>query len=148
MCRTRSFIIAAAVLSLLTLSSGADTPDKTPLDLTSVMKKKLTAAQKLLGGLALNEFDVIKENAETLNELSQQAAFKAIQTPRYQAYSDEFQRITRKMAQQAKEKNIDGVALAYVEMTLTCVKCHQHVRESKDGPDPPLNLPGMAIGKR
>jgi hypothetical protein len=113
-----------------------------------VMKKKLVAAQKLLGGLALNEFDVIKENAETLNDLSKQAAFKAIETPRYQAYSDEFQRITRKMAQQAKEKNIDGVALAYVEMTLTCVKCHQHVRETKLGLAPPLDLPGTAIGRR
>ena len=103
MCRIRLFVIVAAVLSVLPSSSGA-TPGQETARLTSVMKKKLVAAQKLLGGLALNEFDVIKENAETLNELANQAAFKAIETPRYEAYSDEFQRITRKTAQARRKK--------------------------------------------
>ena len=30
------------------------------------------------------------------------------------------------------EMRKDGVALAYVEMTLSCVKCHQHTRELRD----------------
>ena len=105
MCRIRLFVIVAAVLSLLPSSSGADAPDKKPLDLTSVMKKKLVAAQKLLGGLALNEFDVIKENAETLNELSNQAAFKAIETPRpTRLTATSSQRIARKMAEAGERK--------------------------------------------
>lgn len=126
---------------------GADDLEKKPLDMASLMRKKLAASQKLLGGLALNDFVLIKNNAEALNDLSQQAAFKAIKTPRYEAYSDEFQRITRKMAQQAKEKNIDGAALSYVEMTLICVKCHEHVREQKVGQSRPLHLPD-GIGQR
>ncbi len=51
------------------------------------------------------------------------------------------------MAQQAKEKNIDGAALAYVEMTLVCVKCHEHVREQKVGKFQPLQVPDV-IGQR
>ena len=31
------------------------------------------------------------------------------------------------------DKNLDGAALSYVDMTLMCVKCHQHVRETKMG---------------
>jgi hypothetical protein len=37
------------------------------------------------------------------------------------------------MGNQAERKNLDGVALTYVDMTLTCVKCHQHCREQKIG---------------
>jgi hypothetical protein len=31
----------------------------------------------------------------------------------------------------AKDKNIDGVALAYVDVTLSCVRCHEYVREHR-----------------
>jgi hypothetical protein len=56
-----------------------------------------------------------------------------IETPRYEQYSDEFQRLTLRMANQARDKNLDGAALSYVDMTLVCIKCHQHVREQKIG---------------
>ena len=97
------------------------------------MEQKLGAAQKILEGLAQNNLPMIKENAEKLNDLSKQAAWKLIETPRYEQYSDEFQRLTLKMANQAREKNLDGAALSYVDMTLLCVKCHQHTREVKVG---------------
>ena len=44
------------------------------------------------------------------------------------------------MIQKAKAKNIDGVTLAYVDMTFTCVKCHQNTREERD-----TRLPNLAI---
>src|SRR5262249_13838822 len=104
----------------------------------SIMEKKLGAAQKILEGLAQNNLPMIKENAELLNDLSKQAAWKLIETPRYEQYSEEFQRITLKMANQAREKNLDGAALSYIEMPLMCVKCHKHTREAKIG-----GLPGL-----
>ena len=44
-------------------------------------------------------------------------------------------RIADDLVKKATEKNLDGAALAYVEMTLTCVKCHKHVREARKGAD-------------
>ncbi len=123
----RSSLVVLAVLSVLTLGVGGDPPK--PGKTSSIMQKKLAASQKILEGLALNNFKEIRENAEMLNDLSKQAAWKMIETPRYAQYSEEFQRLTLKMAAQAKDKNIDGVALSYVDMTLLCVKCHQHTRE-------------------
>jgi len=52
-----------------------------------------------------------------------------VKTPRYANYSNEFQEIAEKLIKAAKEKNLDGATLAYLEMTSSCVKCHKHVRE-------------------
>jgi len=43
--------------------------------------------------------------------------------------SNDFRRAAETMIQQAKAKNTDGIALAYVDMTLSCVRCHKYVRE-------------------
>ena len=123
--------LSLAVLAVLTLSVGGDPPK--PQKKSSIMEKKLGAAQKVLEGLALNNMPLVKENADLLNDLSKQAAWKLIETPRYEQYSEEFQRITLKMSNQAREKNVDGAALSYVDLTLMCVKCHQHTREVKIG---------------
>jgi len=135
----------ALVLLFVTPVALAD--DKKPQKDESFMKRKLAAAQKLLGAIAVNDFAAIKENASILNDLSKLAAWKLIETPRYEGYSDEFQRLTLKMAGQAENKDLDGVALSYVDMTLTCVKCHQHVREQKIGMAPPRRMPDGAIGR-
>jgi len=31
--------------------------------------------------------------------------------------------------EQAKNKNSDGAALAYLDISMLCFKCHKHVRE-------------------
>lgn len=61
--------------------------------------------------------------------IQKDAEFKVFKTPQYELYSNEFRRSAQTMVEKAKDKNIDGATLAYVNMTLTCVKCHQHVRE-------------------
>jgi hypothetical protein len=42
-----------------------------------------------------------------------------------------FRRTADTLSKYAKDKNIDGAALTYVELTLSCVKCHKHVRETR-----------------
>ncbi len=32
----------------------------------------------------------------------------------------------------AKDKNLDGVTLAYMDLTMSCVRCHQYVRDTRD----------------
>ena len=79
--------------------------------------------------------------ANTSPLLSKTAEWMIHKTPRYEMHSNEFRRAAEVMIQKARQRNIDGVALAYVEMTLSCVKCHQHTRELRDArigtpPDP------------
>jgi len=107
--------------------------DKDSKDLKELMQRKLKQGQKVLEGLALNDFDVIAKSAEELIEVSKAAEWKVVKTPRYELYSNEFRRNAETMIQNAKAKNLDGATLAYVDMTLTCVKCHKHVRQVRMG---------------
>ncbi len=117
-----------AVLAIVGVSFAVGHGQEKEKKLT-LMQRKLVHAQKVLEGIALNDFAEIVTHSNALHDIAKEAAWKALKTPRYEIYSADFQRITENIARQAKGKNLDGAALAYVDLTLTCVKCHQHVRE-------------------
>jgi hypothetical protein len=106
-------------------------PQKVEPKASEIMKLKLKHAQKLLEGIALNDFDTIGKNSKDLLVLSQKAEWRVFPTPSYLMHSNEFQRTTEKLIQGAKDKNLDGATLAYLEMTLNCVRCHKYVREER-----------------
>jgi hypothetical protein len=107
--------------------SGREDPDKKKIQ--ELMYRKLAQSQKVLEGIALNDFDKIAKHAEELITISKTAEFRVLKTPRYDLYSADFQRSADTLIKNAKDKNIDAAALTYVDLTLTCVKCHKHVRE-------------------
>lgn len=117
-------------------------PKKPP----TVMQRKLAHAQKVLEALALNDFDKIGSHAADLTQCAQEAGWKVVKTARYELYSNDFVRHLDGLKKAAKAKNLDGAALAYVEVTLTCVKCHQYVREEKIGLAPLPPVPGFRTG--
>lgn len=47
------------------------------------------------------------------------------------SHTDSFRRSAQDLVKSAKDKNVDGAALAYVELTMTCVKCHEYVRDTR-----------------
>jgi hypothetical protein len=96
---------------------------------SELMRKKLEHAQKVLEGIALNDFDKILNHADALMQLSKEIEWQVIKTPRYEVQSNEFRRAVASLQEKATQKNLDGAALGYVELTLSCVKCHKYVRE-------------------
>jgi hypothetical protein len=100
--------------------------------LKKLMVDKLRNAQRLLEGIVLRDFRKITTSAEELIQISKTAEWHALRTPRFEMHSNEFRRAAEVVLQKAKDKNLDGVALSYVEMTLSCVRCHEHVREVRD----------------
>ena len=40
-----------------------------------------------------------------------------------------FQNANQQMIRMADDENLDGAALAYVQLTLSCVNCHKIVRD-------------------
>jgi hypothetical protein len=124
----------AAVLALLlgvpVLNGHGDEPKKEPQDkLSELMQKKLKNSQLVLEGIALGDFEKIGKHADELIMVSKAAEWKVLKTPQYELYSNEFRRNGETLLKSAKDKNLDASALAYVELTLTCVRCHKHVRE-------------------
>jgi hypothetical protein len=102
-----------------------------PKGMRELMQRKLQHAQKVLEGVALGDFDRIAAGGGELIEVSKAAEWKVVKTPQYELYSNEFRRNAESLADAAKARNLDGAALAYVDLTLSCVKCHKHVRETR-----------------
>jgi hypothetical protein len=127
--RTLTLIaVGIAVLGLFSvrgLRSGAQEPGK----VSETMQLKLKHAQNVLKSLALEDFDAMAEDARNLSLLSQTAEWQVYRTPEYRHFSAEFRRASDSLEVQADAKNIEAAALAYVEVTLTCVNCHKHVRQ-------------------
>jgi len=109
-----------------------------------IMQEKLKNSQKLLEGIAQADYDKITRSAEELVALTKTEEWYVIKTPRYETHSNEFRRSAELIIQKAKAKNLDGVTLAYFELTTQCVRCHQYVREVRDA-----SLPnGIVVAQR
>jgi hypothetical protein len=114
-------------------------------ELADLMKRKLQNAQKVLEGIALDDFDKISKHAEELILISKQAEWKVLKTSQYEMFSNDFRRTAGELIENAKQKNLDGAALAYVDLTLTCVKCHKYVRESRQSRLDRWDEPAIAL---
>lgn len=106
-----------------------EVPSREPAkDGSTFMKLKLKSAQDVLGAIAVNDFDLMENGAQALVLLSKKAEFQLMKTEEYQQHSDAFRRHAEEIRQAARNKNPDAAALGYVQMTLTCVKCHKYIR--------------------
>jgi hypothetical protein len=130
MSRSRKILIVS--LTLL-LSAVAAREVYAQVRLQQLMIAKLQHAQKLLEGIATAKFDKVETHADELAQISKTAEWlAALRNPRYEQFSNEFQRAAEDISKKAKAKNIDGVTLAYFDLTRSCVRCHQFVREVRD----------------
>src|SRR5262249_52962733 len=100
---------------------------KTPA-LSKFMRAKLGASQSVLEGLAIEDFDKITEGAKALEKLSAEERWRVTEDPLYSNHSSDFVRIAKKLRNQAEQKNLDGAALSYVQLTMSCIECHRFVR--------------------
>ncbi|MCS7045465.1 MAG: hypothetical protein NZO58_03820 [Gemmataceae bacterium] len=100
--------------------------------LRKLMVQKLDSSKTVLEGIALADFNKIIKHAEKLIQLSKTAEWFVYKTPRYELHSNEFRRAAESLIAKAQAKNLDGVTLAYFDLTMSCVRCHQYVREVRD----------------
>jgi hypothetical protein len=111
--------------------TGQDKKQDRDEALAAMMQKKLKSAHLVLDGVAIGDFKKIANGGEELTQLAKSETWQLIRSPHYERHSADFIRATENLVKKAKEKNMDGAALAYVEMTLSCVRCHQYVREHR-----------------
>lgn len=121
---TLALTVGIAALGLLAVRGHSQQPD----DLKLFMRAKLTHSQKLLEGLATEDYNLLAKHAQELALLSQATNWNVMQTEDYLQHSIEFRRAANAITEAAKQKNLDGATLAYVDMTMKCVRCHKYVR--------------------
>jgi hypothetical protein len=127
--RPLAWAVVAAALLLVGLGTAQEKPKAAdPPKKPTVMQRKLTHAQKVLEGLALEDFDKIHSGSDGLIECYKDATWRINETDKYLLFSNDFLRRVENLKKAAKDKKIDAAALAYVDLTLTCVKCHQYLR--------------------
>lgn len=129
-------LAAVAILSLTATSGRSDEPKpKEPAKLPTeaeVMAAKLKHAQALIDAITHDDFKKVEANATALERISTGAEFfNARKTEEYEFQARAFRQSVSRMAEKARDKNTDGVLLAYQEMSANCVRCHQHTRAKK-----------------
>lgn len=125
----RSNLIVAALLGVLAIWLATSQGQQPKKERSIFMRMKLHHAQQVLNGIAVGNFETVETNAVALALLAKNAEFQLMNSPEYRRYSDAFRRNAQTLAQRARDKNLDGAALSYVQLTLNCVDCHKHIRE-------------------
>jgi cytochrome c556 len=117
-----------ATLHAVLLVRGADAAEG---DLSTFMKVKLRHSEKVLEGLATEDYELIVKNSQAMSLLCEDEMWSVLQTPEYHERSREFRRSVDAITEAARGKNLEAAALNYVESTMKCVSCHKYVREAR-----------------
>jgi cytochrome c556 len=131
-------ILGVLAITLATLAAAparpkasAEQPKKLPTE-AEIMAAKVKHSQALLDALAREDFKRIKQEATFLVRISDAAEFlNAHKTDEYRFQTTAFRESVATMADKAEARNMDGVLLAYLDMSARCVKCHQYTRTRK-----------------
>jgi cytochrome c556 len=132
----RALALTIPGLLAFTVAPGhSESPQKDPPVLPSeaqIMQVKLKRAHALLEALTKEDYKTLEENANSLVRISDGTEFlTAYKTAEYQFQAQVFKRNAETLATKARAKHLDGATLAYVELTLSCVKCHNTFRGKK-----------------
>lgn len=96
--------------------------------LAKFMHAKLASAQSILEGLAIEDYEKIAAGATKLIAVSAAEEWQVSNDPVYSQQSEQFRSVAKLLKKQAQDKNLDGAALGYVQLALSCVECHKFVR--------------------
>jgi hypothetical protein len=140
----RWFLSCLVLCVFIASIGGGDGRAEKPAGLAAFMRLKLAHSQKMLEGIAVEDFRLIEKSAQDLGLLSHEEAWQVFETPEYLRHGEEFRRSIDTIRKAAAEKNVDGAALGYVGMTLNCVNCHKYVRDVRMAEVPRLERPAVS----
>jgi cytochrome c556 len=123
--------VAGGLVLWLGIVSLAAAQQPVKLSRAELMKQKLQASEKILEGLALEDYEAILQQSQRISLLTLEESWNVLQTVDYRRESEEFRRAVDAVSAAAKQKNLDGAALAYMQMTLNCVRCHKYLRSNR-----------------
>jgi hypothetical protein len=121
--RTVSVLVAVvALVAAAALVTSQNEPTET------LMRAKAGYAHRLLDAVVQEDFDVIQDQAFRLKAVAETADWYDAENPELERETHAFIRAADRLFEAAKDKNGDGAALAYMNVTLSCVHCHRLLR--------------------
>ena len=118
--------VAVAAIAATTALSRSQEPE-----IGQIMQRKLDHAHAILEALIMADYETLEESAIALQKLSEEAGWLVLQTPEYAQRSAGFRHAVMEIEASTKDRNLEGAALGYVDMTLKCVQCHELLRGSR-----------------
>jgi hypothetical protein len=95
-----------------------------------IMEQKLKYTQQILAGLTNEDFAEIEKNAQILNTIGLLESWLRADSDAYRAQLKIYRFANDELIRLSKDKNLEGVSLAYVQLSLSCVNCHSHIRKT------------------
>jgi cytochrome c556 len=93
------------------------------------MEKKLEYTQEILRGLATGDLKDVAENGEQMRLLSKVEGWIRNRKPGYRAQFQAFEFANAEIVRNANADNLDGAAMAFQQLTISCVSCHKILRD-------------------
>ena len=125
-------LVALAVLSVSTVGADDKKPEAKKADKQASMtwmQRKLEHSQNILAGLTKGDFEMIRSSAGKMEDLNYLEQWGREDLPEYKRQLRYFDDANKELIRQAGKKNLGGATLAYTQMTLSCVHCHNVVRD-------------------
>jgi hypothetical protein len=127
--------LISLLLSFLLLSicpAGESTRDKKAADEASLwMTKKLEFSQKILQGLTKGDFELVRKNADAMIVVGYLEKWDREGMPAYKKQLKSFESANKELVRQAEKKNMNAATRAYTQLVVSCIECHNIVRDTK-----------------
>lgn len=94
------------------------------------MEQKLRLSKDLLAGLATADFEAIGKSAEIMNGLNRMEKFVRRNPEGYRDQLKQFNMANKALMRASRNENLEAATLAFNQMTISCVSCHQSLREA------------------
>lgn len=120
--------VACAFGAVVLFAAQNNEPNRRPNQVGTFMRTKLPHVHEVINAIAVEDFDSIAREAQSLELLTLEESWLVVQTDDYRRHSIDFRRACEDLREAAKTKDISAATLAYVDMTFKCIKCHKHVR--------------------
>jgi hypothetical protein len=123
---TRTGLVAVVVVALGMTEVSSQSPQ-----LGRVMRAKLQQSQGLLAALVTGDWADLERRSQELEALTRDPAWAVMNAPEFSRQATTFLRATEDLIDAARRRDPEGAPLAYVSLTLACVRCHQTVARSR-----------------
>lgn len=121
---------ALFLVPVLVLASVSWTSAQTPAT-GRLMRQKLALSQRLLEAILTSNFTVLDEQSVALARLTEAPGWAVFKTPEYRRYSEAFVRATDDLRAAAKDRDLDGAALHYTALAMSCYQCHRYIKNAR-----------------
>lgn len=101
------------------------------------MALKVEHSKKILEALTKEDFEKVETEANQLRLLGKIEGFVRRKDPTYRRHQRSFDSSLLDIATHAHEGNVEGAALAFNQLTTSCIACHKVIRAEVGKPAAP-----------